>query len=202
MQFEIASSGVVAVHDGRAASRRMVALRRETRAAHARIELALPVLDVDLTRARYRRIVEALHGYYVGLEPLVDAKPMSSKVALLVDDLLALGHAASDIAGLPRCVELPQITTASCMLGARYVIEGATLGGQLIGRRLAQTLDLDATNGAAFFIGYSEHTREMWLKFNHCVESAPEFDVIAAVAAANATFETLERWLVTSLADS
>jgi heme oxygenase len=196
MQAKVANADTAVVHPGPARTTRLAILRSETRAAHDRIELALPVMELGLTRRRYVQIIEALYGFYVGLEPLVDANPKLSKVTLLIDDLRVLGRASTDVR---RCERLPRIATASSVLGARYVIEGATLGGQLVSRRLAQTLELDATTGASFFIGYGAQTRQMWSSFTAEVEAAPDFDARAAGVAAIATFETLEQWLLTSL---
>ena len=165
---------------------RMVALRRATRAAHDRIELALPIMAADLTRERYVKILAAMHGYYVGLPLLV----AGSHLARLEQDLRVLGHTA-----IARCSNLPVLACESALLGARYVVEGATLGGQIIRRHLAKVLHLDATTGAAFFIGYGDETRAMWARFATDVESVADFDLDIAIASAIATFETLGHWL-------
>jgi heme oxygenase len=183
----------------------MQQLRAATRAAHDRIELVMPVLDPRLTRPRYVRVLEALYGFYAPLEPLcaraagADGRaielPTRAKVALLEADLGALGGTQAEILGLPRARQLPTVQSASQAIGALYVLEGATLGGQIIQRQLQRSLGIDAGSGAAFFIGYGPRTRQMWMHFAGHLERMAGLEIDAATRAAVETFETLERWL-------
>lgn len=172
---------------------RMPQLRRATRDVHARIERALPLLDPGLSPTVYRRIIERFYGYYASLARTSNEPALLRKLPLLRADLLALG--AVD-AAVPRCHDLPELSNASQVLGMLYVVEGATLGGQIIQRHLASVLALDETNGAAFFVGYGAATGARWNSFGVRVETAAEFDMHACIGAAIATFETLERWIV------
>ncbi len=172
---------------------RMSRLRSATRDAHDRIERALPLLDPGLTGAAYRRIVESFHGYYASLAQTCHEPALEQKLPLLRADLLALGGLE---AAVPRCHDLPELASASQVLGMLYVVEGATLGGQVIRRHLASVLDLDQTNGAAFFVGYGAETGAIWKAFGMRVETAEAFDPHACIGAAIATFETLARWIV------
>jgi heme oxygenase (biliverdin-IX-beta and delta-forming) len=79
-----------------------------------------------------------------------------------------------------------------------YVLEGATLGAQIIRRRLTTHFG-DQIAGALRYYGcYGEHAGERWRSFHALMttqfnaESAAADD---AVAAANATFATLDAWL-------
>ena len=184
-------------------------LRDATRLAHASIEGSLPLMDPALTRDRYVRIVEAFYGFYAPLEPRIAhaaavhgallAVDSRAKAPLLVLDLLALGETTDDIDALPRCTALPHVGSASRALGALYVLEGATLGGQIIRRRLGDRLDLEGGNGAAFFVSYGEATGAMWKRFTTYVDGYASLDLGAAIGAAIDTFEALERWLDASL---
>ncbi len=185
---------------------RMQRLREATRQAHARIEGALPLLDPKLSRARYGAVVAAFFGFYVELEPrLLSAAGAHAadielgrraKVPMLRMDLQALGRSSIEIDALPRCVDLPHTITPSQALGVLYVVEGATLGGQVIGRNLGAALGLGATNGAAFFAGYGDETRAMWKRFSEHIDSLDRLDSEALIAAAIDTFERLRSWLV------
>ena len=53
-------------------------------------------------------------------------------------------------------------------LGALYVIEGATLGGQVITRYIQSALKIDATNGGRFFAAYGDRTGLLWRDFVRC----------------------------------
>jgi heme oxygenase len=189
---------------------RMHLLKQATRSAHDRIERALPLLDRSLTGERYLRVLQSLYGFYAPLEPLceVEAGPTAAvlelktrrKAPLLADDLAILGHAHSEIQALPSCRTLPMVTEPSQAIGVLYVLEGATLGGQIISQRLRESLAITAANGGSFFACYGDGRREMWRRFAAHVDGAPNLDVDTAIAAAIETFESLERWLTASRA--
>jgi heme oxygenase len=189
---------------------RIQQLRRATRSAHDRFELSLPLLDPSLSHSRYVGVVQAFYGFYAPLEPLCERAAGAAgatldlaaraKARLLAADLAALGHAASDVLALPRCRHLPTVTSASQAMGVLYVLEGATLGGQIIRRHLLSALGLDAAHGAAFFTGYGDRTREMWLRFTDHIDRAADLEIDTAIAAALATFDTMARWFAESAA--
>ncbi len=143
-------------------------LRAGTRRAHAGVEAALPLLDPALTRGRYIRVVQAFHSFYAVLEPRIADAATSYATTLKLADrakrpLLARDLAALAVEPLPsrEDVRMPDIRTPSHALGALYVIEGATLGGQIIRKHLRDRLGIEAATGAAFFTGYGEATRTM-----------------------------------------
>lgn len=185
---------------------RMARLRQATAQAHARIEGVLPLVDPKLTQARYRVVLERLFGFYAAVAPLVILAAgahaaeieleQRSKIRLLRLDLLALGRPSVEVEALPRCVELPLLVTPSHAFGVLYVLEGATLGGQVIGRNLQAVLGLGKSNGAAFFAGYGDQTRAMWLRFSEYVDGSGALDTEAMIDSAVGTFETLRSWLV------
>jgi heme oxygenase len=111
-------------------------------------------------------------------------------------DLQLLGRTSTQVEALPRCAELPLQLTPSHALGILYVLEGATLGGQVIGRNLSAVLKLGATNGAAFFAGYGDETRAMWKRFSEHVDRSAALDSETVIASAVDTFEKLRSWLV------
>jgi heme oxygenase len=74
-------------------------------------------------------------------------------------------------------------------LGCLYVLEGATLGGQVISRHLMR-LRIGPENGGRFFNGYGAKTGEMWKSFkaraaDYCVT---ESQIAEAVRGAISTF--------------
>lgn len=190
----------------------MQVLREATRLVHARVEAVLPLLDPGLTRARYTRVVEAFHGFYAPLEPSIARAAagegealtleLRAKLPLLATDLRALGRTPAEIAALPWCRSLPAVDSASRSLGALYVIEGATLGGQIIRKQLRDRLGIDAASGAGFFTGYGATTGAMWTRFVDHVNQSATIETSAAVHAAVETFETLTQWLEASLGHS
>ncbi len=76
-----------------------------------------------------------------------------------------------------------------------YVLEGATLGGRVIARRLEQHLSVDPRTGGRFFRPYGSETSSMWSSFVvRLNREPPPFDDV--LAAALETFDSLERWLI------
>jgi len=77
-----------------------------------------------------------------------------------------------------------------------YVMEGAALGGQFIGRRLAQA-GLHAGSGAAFFHGWGEATAGLWRETRGVLagQLADPAALEQACDGARSTFDTLSRLL-------
>jgi heme oxygenase len=185
-------------------------LKRETAEQHARVEAMLPLLDAGLTRDAYRRVLAAFYGYHRPLEPALWSAPGLAalglraadrrKVPLLERDLRALGLDEAALAALPDCARLPDVRTLPHAVGCLYVLEGATLGGRVIERRLARTLGVDAARGGAFFASYGERVGPMWAAYRAAAARyvAEGGDEDAVVAAAVATFETLAQWMEAS----
>ncbi len=94
---------------------------------------------------------------------------------------------------------LPSPSTASVPLlsqeqqiGTLYVIEGSTLGGQVIAGHLLAHLGVEPAKGGRFYHGYGPDTASHWQAFTgllDCLES--QLDEEATVAAAKRTFDYL-----------
>lgn len=179
----------------------LAALRRHTAPLHDQLDRRLALMDPAVTRDRCRAVLLGMHGFYLPLEPLLERHlgPLGGrrKLPLLQTDLRALGLFDPQIAEAPVCAALPALERPAQALGAQYVLEGATLGGQVIGRHLRRHLSLSPTSGAAFFGGYGESTGTMWRLFvADLAAAAPtEADQADVVAGARATFLAIERWL-------
>ncbi len=187
-------------------------LRARTAAAHARLEARLDVFSRLRSHEDYRTLLARFYGLYEPLEPRLAAIARSPdlsldyaarrKVPLLERDLAALGLDAPALARLPRCTRLPALEGPAALLGCLYVLEGATLGGQLIARHVAQELGLGA-RGTAFFSSYGEGVGPMWRLFVAALEGfAADADRQAAVIrSANDTFAVFEDWLTRDASD-
>ncbi|RYZ38753.1 MAG: heme oxygenase [Myxococcaceae bacterium] len=190
----------------------MQRLKTETRAHHERTEGVVRLMDAHLTPGDYQRHLEDFHGLYVPLEarlagPLSVVGPALSlesrwKVPLLEEDLRALGHDTASLARLPRAFPLPSLPGLAEALGCAYVLEGSTLGGQLILRHLTRHFGPDARVGTfAFFRAYGDQVGPMWKAFGDVVTQASEraasdtFDA-AVVQGARDTFDAFAGWLM------
>lgn len=129
----------------------LAALRDATRDLHAELDRRSPLGDDDLDDRAYLDHAGRILGW---LEPLeralgdnrsgwpaalrADARLVKS--AWLESDLLAGGMSRAQVEALPRCADLPNATRAAEVFGVAYVMEGATLGGAYLYKRLAVKL--------------------------------------------------------------
>lgn len=180
-------------------------LRQATRDAHGRLERRMPFMAPDFDLAAYRRLLGAFHGFYRPLEALLAAPaqaiagldwPERVKLPLLARDLRALGMTTAEIDALPPCGGLPALHERGRVLGCLYVLEGSTLGGQVVQRLLGQRLGADAGGALAFFGSYGPEVGARWRGFLRCLDAAPDAPLAeAAEQGAIDTFHALETWL-------
>jgi heme oxygenase len=99
---------------------------------------------------------------------------------------------------IPLCKALPLLEPPSRALGSLYVLEGATLGGQIISRHLQATLGLNQKRGAAFFNGYGSENGQMWREFGKTLTESTETkaDPSQVLKGAEETFRSLEIWFM------
>jgi heme oxygenase len=184
-------------------------LKTETRVLHDRIEQnprLARLLAADLTPGEYRDTLARLYGFHAPLEAVLGARPEWARIGfsfdarrkapLLARDLAALGLPPAAVEGLPRCPDLPRLDHFADALGCLYVLEGSTLGGQVIAKHLRRSLGVDAAHGAAFYHSYGRDTGRMWKAFGDMLTAcAAPGDHTAIVGAADATFEKMDAWL-------
>lgn len=151
----------------------MSRLKQATLHQHQEVEALMPVLDPALSRSAYAQLLCQLLGVVRPLEAHLLTLPIPAaleldlrlKAPLLARDLEAL---AQDVTTLPVAAAppLPGIPGA---LGALYVLEGATLGGQVIARHLRRTLRVTPERGGAYFSAYGSETGRMWRAFGEAM---------------------------------
>ncbi|WP_341520040.1 biliverdin-producing heme oxygenase [Pseudomonas sp. G.S.17] len=179
-------------------------LRDATAAPHQSLEKRLPFVSDDLDRGDYRRLLEAYYGFYFALERQLDQVSdldTSSligrhKAAALAQDLEVLGLTPEQIAALELCHELPPLNNRLQALGVMYVMEGATLGGQVLSRIVKAKLSIESDSGGAFLNVYGSAAGPMWRSFLALlsgVDDPIQRDQI--VQSALLTFTSFERWL-------
>jgi heme oxygenase len=183
----------------------LAALRRRTRREHDAIERSIALMRDDLTVGVYTRTIERFYGFWLPMEAQLRATLglrecgfnliEREKAGLLALDLRALS--AGDPASLPLCADLPDVSDVASALGCLYVIEGATLGGQVIKRHLRARLNVTPESGGRFFHGYGAETGSMWQAF--CSELGAHARTLEShgrtIDAAIATFRSLRQWL-------
>jgi heme oxygenase len=181
-------------------------LRAGTAELHIALEKRLPFFSDTLDTQAFVRLMQAYYGFYLPLENALlrsHAIPADFelsprlKAPTLRADLQALGVAAEALQNLPQCQQLPIIDSSAACLGVLYVLEGATLGGQILRREISSRLGLEADNGAAFLDIYGAATGRRWRDFLEYLSSRPMSadERAAVVTAAQTTFSCFERWL-------
>ena len=154
----------------------LAALRDATRDLHAELDRRSPLGDDDLDDRAY--LVHA--GRILGW---------------LESDLLAGGMSRAQVEALPRCADLPNATRAAEVFGVAYVMEGATLGGAYLYKRLAPRLP---GLPLQWLRGYGQATGVRWQEFLE--QLARQIDSPEAIGlaqdAAQATFLSFRRWVL------
>lgn len=182
------------------------ALRARTGQLHVELEKRMPFFSARLDLALYIRLIQAYYGFYQPLETALTHSHCVPagldlgerlKVPTLLRDLEALGHEPGQRAPLPRCTDLPLIDSTGACLGVLYVLEGATLGGQVLRRQMHTRLGLDEHSGAAFLNVYGAETGRRWKAFLALLGQQPPDPALYqdAAEAAYSTFICFERWL-------
>jgi heme oxygenase (biliverdin-IX-beta and delta-forming) len=175
-------------------------LRTQTRQQHQQLEAinALPT-----TRSAHVAQLTAFYGFIAPWEQkLADALPESdpirrdrAKTAWLEADLDFFGCDAAQRDALPRAEHLPSTASRDEILGAAYVLEGATLGGQIISRHLEHTLGLRDGGGYRFFLSYGPDVSSQWQKFRtELLQASSVRSDPIIVSAARETFSLLAQW--------
>lgn len=178
-------------------------LRSGTHTLHVALEKRLPFFSDTLDLECYKRLMSAYYGFYHELENRLQHSPWMTrgldlharlKAPALRQDLQALGVS---IQSLALCDALPALHSQASVLGVLYVLEGATLGGNVLRKQMSERLGLDAHNGCAFLYVYGADTGRQWKAFMDFLGSVP-LDAQArgeAVQAACSTFSCFEQWL-------
>jgi heme oxygenase (biliverdin-IX-beta and delta-forming) len=182
-------------------------LREATKYNHPLLNhhpLLLGLADPHYPLDRYRELLRAYLQVYEPLEssicnflsvnPAIFNYKERMKTTWLLSDL----NYFNDLPlRTPLAMKVPAINNLGELIGVLYVVEGATLGGQLISKCLANYHGLSREQGACFFNGYGELTPSKWLefiRFSDCIYNN-EFQIKAAETAANRTFIFFERIL-------
>lgn len=176
-------------------------LKRETAIEHEHVESLMPLMSFSLEEHRYRVALVSLHGFIRGWEAwseLHAPKELHSMLSerqrshFLEADLLYFGENPSQFHYVPADKNL---TGKAGFLGAMYVIEGSSLGGQYIAHHVEKVLNLTVGQGDAYFRGYGKRTGSMWHEFQQVLAAVPDDETEAVIAAAKNTYEAFGKWL-------
>ncbi len=187
-------------------------LRQATRTEHDQLESALDLMRPDFSRAEYGELLAKYHGFYLPFEAFLkeeadshssvvqfySAGPGRWKLPWLQDDLRALDYsdAARHYLISQTCLH-SLFPSASCLLGALYVIEGSMLGGMVLSRHFSRTLGLRPESGLRFFSGYGASAKAYWQALLQLLENWPQHERRdEVVLGAQRMFALLQRQLL------
>jgi heme oxygenase len=172
-------------------------LKTATAEVHATLETDLAASDYLTDAALYPVYLARLHPLQAAIESRLDAAgaghlladwPARRKVRWIVADLEALGWAGEAAFRSPCDVRLG---SDGSVFGALYVLEGATLGGAILSRRLAAA-GVPAC-ALSYLASYGPERGRMWRAFlarleTARFEAAGEADMVRAALATFAAF--------------
>ena len=181
-------------------------LRLVTREAHLRLE-AVVDFDGRLTSLDlYRCFLEGFFRFVMPVEAVLSALDLKKlgidyqsrrKLSWIEADLKDLGHTSESLEALPAFGELPQLNEPVEALGAMYVLEGSSLGRQVMLTKLAERLNIRPDWAGHFFSGYGKETGAMWRSFIDALNEAGRSPEAARLieTAALASFAAFEKCL-------
>jgi heme oxygenase (biliverdin-IX-beta and delta-forming) len=177
-------------------------LKQETENDHRAVEATFPFMNEGLNVAQYIGCLLQIYGMVSAWEEQsLEVAPAWIRTQLMVrkrknmleHDLTWFGVESRDDV---RPV-LPEIKDQPSLLGAMYVMEGSTLGGQLIARQLQKTLHLSGGKGDAYFRGHGDQTGPMWREFCEVLKKrVTDEETELVVLSAKAMFATYGSWML------
>jgi heme oxygenase len=178
-------------------------LREATETLHQDLErILIPRVKQTNTPPEYISLLKLFYGYYYPLEQHIAAHLDTSfpggfeqrrKASLLLQDIAVINGAPAEPP--PLCTDIPEITDACQALGALYVLEGSTLGGQVISQIITKNIP-DISKALSFFEGYGANTQIMWDSFVHYLDGYNGTDAQKArlIQSAADTFLKFKQW--------
>ncbi|TRX73222.1 biliverdin-producing heme oxygenase [Pseudomonas mangiferae] len=181
----------------------LFALRDATRQLHAELDATSPLIQPNLDEARYVRYVRQVLGWMRPLEaglarlqwPVeLEAPQRFAKSRWLEADLLAAGLDREDLAAIADCPDAPQATDLASGFGIAYVVEGATLGGAILYKRLSPRLP---GLPLEWLRGYGGDTGVRWQRFQQQLARhvLSEADIRLAQRSAQEAFRSFRHWV-------
>jgi heme oxygenase len=142
-------------------------LKETVKTAHDKLEnnsVLSPLFGENVSIEDYANALATLHGFYAAVEKNIMAfmadKPdlfdyqSRLKTPALEDDLKMLGKTP-----FISNIEFPAPKNVAELVGMIYVLEGSTMGGQFLVRKIGDKFP------TRFFSGYGENTAKKWREF-------------------------------------
>nr|WP_255710761.1 biliverdin-producing heme oxygenase [Flavobacterium sp. K77] len=159
-------------------------LRAATACSHKQLEqnnLSQALLSNNVNETIYSSYLIQLYSFVKGFEqyvyPELDPHFLNinnrKKANFIEEDLKALGITIDKHRLLKEEFFRDTYPDVYLAAGALYVLEGSTLGGQIIVKHLQKVMSPDLLN-AAYFLGYQQRTGSMWKEFLQQFTALPQ----------------------------
>lgn len=178
-------------------------LKAGTLELHRQAERHLaPLMRPGLDDATYAGILERFHDFYRAFESEMAIRRESSAAAAFYDDkakrterlredLRTFGREALDVS---FSLGFMAHESDASLWGMVYVVQGSSLGGQVISAAVKKSLGRTDGRGFSFFEGDGAETGVNWRRFLEVLErSVPESEIDHAVDGANRIFAVLNQ---------
>lgn len=178
-------------------------LKDATREQHEALENVVDLMNRTFSVDDYKQLIAKFYRFYSAIEPTLPSEELKDagfdvearrKTPLLKRDLEQLGTPEFMEQNTPF-TSIPVLDTVAKAFGGIYVMEGATLGGQVIMRQLREHLGITPENGGAFFNSYGANVGPMWKEFGATItafaDGVDEDETI--VNSAKETFDSFRR---------
>ena len=177
-----------------------------------RVERELAMFGDVASWLDYRLYLCRMYGFLAPIERALEGTPdlaaaihdadsRNRKVALLAQDLAALGVERSHLGQIPR-ISVPVLDEVPEALGWMYVIEASTLDGAALARHLAQRLPSELDTASAYLRCYGDQLHARWSDFGAELDAYVNRANLGVcdriVLAATDCFIRLHRWLTPS----
>jgi heme oxygenase len=191
-------------------------LRHETRQEHHDLEKALDLFSSQFNVTQYRDLLLKFLVFHVAFDAYIAVRGREdisaekfylegrSKKNWLAQDVDFMGmDKVADIRQLSHEDFAALLPSTEHIWGAIYVIEGSTLGGEILARHFTKTLGLFPEAGLRFFTAYGSETKAMWCETIRQLEALAKQDVRHdnIIIGAKRTFEFLKQHLTDGMAE-
>jgi heme oxygenase len=179
----------------------------ETRPHHDRLDhhpLMVQLMSPNVSRPVYETLLKKFLGFYQSIEPRLAAYDHWSALGLDLNERLKTPKLLRDLkslhvvtGNLPSAPRPDWIQDEASAMGTFYVMEGSTLGGQVITRHVAAHLHLNPDHGLAFFSSYGDAVGARWKETRDALVRFAETSQAedAMIESAKKTFAGLGAWL-------
>ena len=178
-------------------------LRAGTRQEHEQIERVINLSRSSFTSESYLHLLKAFYGFYLPIEQeLLKFKSEFLALGLNLEERLKLSLIKADLLFMgtdPKTLKVnlqgPIPVNLTQSLGLMYVLEGSTMGGQIIHQRLVASGIFPAEHSICFHNPYGEQTQKKWNDFKVVLNALPLNESEDALFMAKKTFSGLESWI-------